>query len=203
MTSTGGRVNGSSPYGHCTSILEQANWHHKICNTPLTSVLFDSHYPRFTGGSSWATDLLTLQPNRSLILQYRDIVGFHDHAVVISFDFSSELRLGEVQVSLFNCPQWGIYITNLSLHAAVDGGHVRLNSPRFSSAFNAGLCDNFWRVHMHPPHFHNHQTFLLVFGVSGPDTWVHLAEITFYAYGHVPTDVIPVATQTTGTGCLL
>ena len=193
----GDSVNGSAPFGHCTSILTyNLRDDEKMCNTPHQCILFDGHTPRVTG-DRWASGLLTLQPNRlESSLDFGFEPGPDYDSVVVTFDFSSALRMGVIQVVLFNCPEWEIFISRLTLYGASqdidDYEHVLLANLTFSDQFNAGSCDSFWTLNVYPTLSDQEwSTYLLVFGVDGPDTWVHLAEVAFYAFGHVPTSATP------------
>ena len=71
------------------------------CNSPTSSVLFDGNIPTLTGldGDTWASQLMILhQPEFGHYFNYS------------SFDFSNTLdyRRIRIEVTVFNCPQWGL-----------------------------------------------------------------------------------------------
>ena len=93
-------VNGSSATGHCSSV--SSNGATSTCTDPTSSVLFDGVIPTLTGldGDMWASQLLTLQSMRSTV----------DVFFVMNIP-----QLEGVEVVVFNCPQWGISVKNISV----------------------------------------------------------------------------------------
>ena len=90
-------VNGSSNTGHCSNVSSTVS----RCDSPSTSVLFDGIIPTLTAldGNMWATQLLTFTSTGS---------GF------LSFPFRLN-AIRRVGVVMFNCPQWGISLQNVTI----------------------------------------------------------------------------------------
>jgi hypothetical protein len=177
-------VNGSSPNGHCSRERENGMAStQEVCFAPSSSVLFDGQIPTLTGlrGDTWASQLLTLRPS---VAEADEAFGFlEDHldynATVIAVKFSSAIRLGRVEVVLFNCPQWGISITSLALY----GQRILKTGVEIigHTTFVEESCSSLSTVQLNATlSFQEWQNFLLVFGVAGRGYWVHLAEVNLH-----------------------
>ena len=99
-------VNGSSKVAQCllyrAAILA-------TCYRPSASVLFDGNIPTLTGldGNMWASQLLTLHTLNTF--------------TVIFLDFTNALGyvgVERVTMVMFNCPEWGIYVTTVGVSVA-------------------------------------------------------------------------------------
>ncbi len=96
-------ANGSSENGNC-NLTSPAP---PRCREPTTSVLQDGIIPTLTGlvGDMWARQLLTMNTTESSI----DIT-FNFRNITPNYD-----GLGRVEVVMFNCPEWGISVDNITL----------------------------------------------------------------------------------------
>ena len=180
--------NGSSPHGHCSRHSAEPygiEASYESCRTPSTSVLFDGYIPAtlpgLHEGHAWAFELLTLQPS-SLRDAFSYATNYPDYdGVPITFKFSSALRMGEVEVVLFNCPEWDISITSLALYG-VSGVYAisGLEIVGYTSVSNSS-CDRLTTVHLDATlSDQQFSSFMLLFGVSGSYTWVDIAEVALY-----------------------
>ena len=140
-----------------------------ICPQPRTSVLFDGRIPTLTGldGDMWASQLLTLQTVP---------------IITICFDFSGyeRIEIERVEVVMFNCPQWGIGITDIRL----SGSTGTLNGISTS-------CDSLVRASLLVPISRPVRYIQLQFRIDQGSDWLHLAEVTFYGRGSIfPSNVV-------------
>ncbi len=91
---------GSSATGHCSDVSDSS----RVCNTPLSSVLFDG-IPTLTGldGDMWATQLLTLSTSTcsSIILNFKGLINY--------------VGVVAMEVVMFSCSMRGIGVTSISI----------------------------------------------------------------------------------------
>ena len=90
-----------------------------ICNEPASSVLFDGKTPTLTGlsGDMWASQLFTLS-------SVEDGGGS-----LLSFEFDTTGFTGVwgVEVTMFNCPDWGLAVQSITLQNGRGGGILSSN----------------------------------------------------------------------------
>ena len=163
---TGTSVNGSSPTGNCSNVSIDDTM--TTCLQPTSSVLFDGRVPTLTGldGDMWAGQLLTINITQSL--------------TYFSFDFTDTpgyVGIQRVEVVMFNCPQWGVASTTISLSAATARGEPFFN---FASTSISSLtsCESLVRVCLSSSV--SRPLIRLQFTHDQDSDWVHLAEVTFY-----------------------
>ena len=170
---TGTSVNGSSPTGNCFNVNMDDT--RTTCLQPTSSVLFDGRVPTLTGldGDMWASQLLTIQ-TMQVTFDFTDTPGYD--------------RIERVEVVMFNCSQWGIASTTFTLTAAIARGQS-FHTFALTSISSLTSCESLVRTCLSASvsrpliglQFFNHD----------PDSWVHLAEVTFYARGSTcPPNVI-------------
>ena len=181
-------VNGSSSKGRCSHFIHSIT--RQTCSTPTSSVLFDGNVPTLTGldGDTWASQLL--------------IINTTANTADITFDFTDTpdyTREGTVEVVMFNCPEWGISVTNIQLFSATS----RIGSRNFVTSISPSTtsCDSLVRVCISHTVSSTRRVLILIFYTYLTSNWVHLAEVTFYASGSTcqPDTIItpPPTTPTT------
>jgi hypothetical protein len=159
-------VNGSTVTRHCPGGITLGGGTN-ICNEPTTSVLFDDGIPALAGldGNMWAGGLLTLQRKGNPQVQ-------------LSFSFAEEdyVRVGGVEVVVFNCPEWEVAVQSIGVTGAMatSGCSSLLNvvQPTTTS------CDSLVRVCIQLRT--SSPVLTLHFFYPADARWVHLAEVTFY-----------------------
>ena len=155
------------------------------CLQPTSSVLFDGRVPTITGldGDMWASQLLTMNTMESLtnaIFDFIDTPGYDG--------------VERVEVVMFNCPQWGIASTTITLTGATARGQPF--NTFASTSINSLTCESLVRVCLSGPVFR--PLIGLGFILDQDSDWLHLAEVTFYARGTTcPPNVIPTPPPTT------
>ena len=167
--STPASVNGSSDTGNCASGNNPLT-----CSDPQSSVLFDDPggMPILTGldGDMWASQLLTIQTNVNTLFD-------------ITFDFTVEFTLivkrVELEVVMFNCPQWEIGAQIIQVIDVQDTLTVAPTS-----------CDSLVRVCLSLSSTTTRYT--LRFHSPGSIVyWLHLAEVTFWGNNLTcPPDIV-------------
>ncbi len=163
-------VNGSSENGNCSLLFT-------TCNEPTTSVLQDGIIPTLAGleGDMWASQLLTINtdsPTTDTTFDFEATTGY--------------VGVQRVEVVMFNCPEWGISVDNITLHGSTTttliGSILATITPAITS------CDSLVRVCISS---YTLTTLTLRFQLSSASTWVHLAEVSFYGAGPTCTpDII-------------
>jgi hypothetical protein len=148
-----------------------------------TSVLFDGNIPPLTelDGNMWASQLLTLQLVTFLIAIQFDFTGTRGYSGV-----------GGVEVVMFNCPEWGITVTRISLLSS--------ESMLDTTIPDSSSCDSFVTISLHGTT--NLPLLTLVFYSRSQHNWLHLAEVMFYhnvTTATTDTDMTPATTDTVTT----
>ncbi len=161
-------MNGSSRTADCSNVINFVGGTF-ICPEPSSSVLHDGDIPTLTGldGNMWARPLLTIQPARPGIttLVAFEFIGVPDYTGV-----------NRVEVSMFNCPQWGISVQSISMLEARD---VSLSGTIIATIFpTVTSCDSLVTVSISQRSIQ--PAVGLQFTVGPASNWVHLAEVTFY-----------------------
>ena len=178
---------GSSATGFCSSLADSG----RVCNAPLTSVLFDG-IPTLTGldGDMWARQLLTFNTSVS------------DASITFNFTVTSDNNgittytgVETIEVVMFNCPTRGIGASNINILA--DGSltdTIPLND-------NSTSCDYLVRVCVDATLSTTSQIITLNF--NSVLQRLYVAEITFYSninrqcspVGPITTSVITTTTS--------
>ena len=170
-------VNGSSAVGLCSDVSTSDDT--TTCTTPITSVLFDDSIPTLTAldGNMWASQLLTLS------IQNPAQITFNFAATP---DYSG---VRQVEVVMFNCPEWGITVQNIRLLIPPSSSRATISTSDPTS------CESLVSVSISTDISEN--VFTLQFLPAPGTGWFHLAEIIFY--GSTPTEMNATATNTTAT----
>ena len=149
------------------------------CLQPTSSVLFDGRVPTLTGldGDMWASQLLTvntMESSTNVIFNFTDTPDYN--------------RVERVEVVMFNCPQWGVASTIITLTGATARGQP-FNTFDSISVSSLTSCESLVRVCLSA--FVSRPLIGLQFILDQDSDWVHLAEVTFYARGTTcPPNVI-------------
>ena len=162
-------VNGSSAVGLCGVPFATSDT--RTACYDISSVLFDEYVPILLSGDRWASLLLTIHPTTSttheIIFNFNDDV-LYQHAY-------------EVEVVMFNCPQWGVSAKAISV----------LEDYEIMNTVNITLtsCDSLVRVCV--PIETSTRVIGLQFSLPPDSDWVHVAEVAFHGvYSTCPIDII-------------
>ena len=169
-------VNGSSPDGKCSSTSRYNN-SYSTCEAPTSSVLFDS---TLTGldGDMWASQLLTLQ-----------IHNPRGQFLVSDFNgISNYVRVGRVELTMFNCPEWGIAVQVIGIWRASSISGARVLAGSLFPAITS--CDSLVRVCTSSLDITTPVIVLQFIPATGSNR-IYLAEVEFYGDSSVcPPDTI-------------
>ena len=179
---------GSSATGFCSSLADSG----RVCNAPLTSVLFDG-IPTLTGldGDMWARQLLTFDTSASdAIITFNFTVTRDNNGITIYTGVET------IEVVMFNCPMRGIGANNIVVLA--DGSVIDIIElgQNFSTS-----CDYLVRACVDATLSTSSQHITLNF--QNMFQRVYVAEVTFYAsmnrqcspVGPITTSVITTTTS--------
>lgn len=158
--------NGSSPLRLCNSVAYNGTTTVE-CLSPDSSVLFDGIPTTLTGldGNMWASQLLTLQPRS-----------------VLTFDFTGKLDyvgVGRIEVVMFNCPQWGISVQEITSWGVPELASIDRSSLEIVNTSSIISCESLVRVCI--PLSTTLPVIFLVFTLPSSSGWVYLAEVEFYS----------------------
>jgi hypothetical protein len=151
-------INGSSATALCSNLSATDSLDSFQCNTPDSSILFDGKLPQHiwynNSDNSWARLFFTAQQtiDRRKHVMHFDFTGQPDYAGV-----------GMVELVVFNCPDWGIYLKAVSLEEG-----ATYTTERQSCASLVTVC---FPLQTLKRQFTIEFIFL---------QWMHLAEIVFY-----------------------
>ena len=178
---------GSSATGFCSSLADSG----RVCNSPLTSVLFDG-IPTLTGldGDMWARQLLTFDTSVSSAS-----ITFNFTTARYNNDITTYTGVETIEVVMFNCPTRGIGVSNIAILA--DGSlidTIPLNN-------NSTSCDYLVRVCVDATLSTSSQIITLNF--NSVLQRLYVAEISFYSnmkrqcspVGPITTSVITTTTS--------
>ena len=161
-------INGSSPSGQCPSV-HAADGGKSNCTTPACSILFDGHTPILNelDGDMWANEMLTFQTRGGNI------------RMEIMFDFTNTrnfVAVERVEVVLFNCPEWGIGINEITFLEAASA-----TSSRATTFFSVSDFSCYSPVRLCLRRRTELPVVSLRFRTHPSARWVHLAEVGFYS----------------------
>jgi hypothetical protein len=136
------------------------------CPNPITGILFDGIVPTLAvlNDNTWARQLLTVPTTPD------------SYYVTVTYDFTTNVALGRVEVVLFNCPQWQISVQAIRFIDAVNREELdTINLPNHITS-----CNSLVRVSRVLRAFPSVQQLEMQFYPHHLDSqWVHLAEVTF------------------------
>jgi len=121
-------------------------------------------------------------------------------SIEIGFVLSTSIRLVQVELELFNCPEWGIAAPNITVYTWLVFPGL-LPSPRVIATrlggvttLNSASCDSITQVLIPLQQNGGARSYYLDFTFDGAPNvqWVHLAEVRFF-------DSIPPPTSTTSS----
>ena len=179
--------NGSSATGFCSSLSDSG----RVCNAPLTSVLFDG-IPTLTGldGDMWARQLLTFNTSVS-----EASIRFNFTTATDSSGKDDYTGVETIEVVMFNCPTRGIGASDINILA--DGtltDTISLND-------NLTSCDYLVRVCVDATL--STTSHIITLNFNSVLQRLYIAEITFYSnmnrqcspVGPITTSVITTTTS--------
>ena len=188
-------VNGSDPTGGCTNSTISRFPGVGVCRTGNSSLVDGSIPtlpPSLVGVNDWAAGLFTV--NRS-----------GKTSIEIGFELSINILLVQVELELFNCPEWGIAAPNITVYTwNVFPGLLpssRALATRLGgvTTLNSTSCDSITRVLIPLQQNSPAGFYYLEFTFDGAPSvqWVHLAEVRFFDSIASPT---PTTSSSASTG---
>ena len=158
-------MNGSLVAGNCSDISNARNT--TVCRQPASSVLFDGKTPTLTGlsGNMWANQLITLSSAED-----------ESRSILLTFEFDSPeyTGVGEVQVTMFNCPDWGLAVRSIRLQNS--GGENVLSSSRVLNS----SCISLVTVMLCSRSRFTSSESRMLFDLQPNSDRVYIAELTFF-----------------------
>ena len=183
---------GSSATGFCSSLADSG----RVCNAPLTSVLFDG-IPTLTGldGDMWARQLLTFNTSAS-----DASITFNFTTATDNNGITTYTGIETIEVVMYNCPMRGIGTNNIDVMA--DGGNIKT----IVLGQNLTSCDYLVRVCEDATLSTSSPNISLNF--NNMYQRLYIAEITFYSnvnrqcspVGPITTSVITTTTSVKTSG---
>jgi len=169
-------VNGSTSNGGCTNSITTSVTGVSLCrsgNSSLVDGVVPALPPSLAGVNDWAAGLFTVNTRTP---------------TEIAFDFGRSVELTQIELYLFNCPEWSIAAPYITVHSwpAFPG---MLSSPdRFATrlgsvtTLNSTSCDSIVTVLIPLQKTVNSIFYYLEFTFDGAPSvqWVHLAEVRFF-----------------------
>ena len=174
--------NGSLAVGNCSDTVSAGST--TICRQPTTSVLFDGKTPTLTGlsGNMWASQLFTLSSAED---------GGRSMSLLFEFGTTGFIGVWGVEVTMFNCPDWGLAVRSIRLQNG-RGGSI-LSSSQVSSSCTSLVTDMLCSLsQLRSPDIR------MEFDFQPNSNRVYIAEMTFF-----PTSVICDTNDTSDTHPLL
>ena len=169
-------VNGSDPTGGCTdpTIFNGIG----VCRLGSSSLVDGSIPtlpPSLVGVNNWAAGLFTVNRSGRTLFE-------------IGFKLSTSVHLIQVELELFNCPEWGIAAPNITVYTwNVFPGLLpssRALATRLGgvTTLNSTSCDSITRVLIPLQQNSPAGFYYLEFTFDGAPSvqWVHLAEVWFF-----------------------
>ena len=155
-------ANGSSVTGHCSNVrlnLDSTS----TCRYPTSSVLFDGVIPTLTAldENMWASRLMIL---------YRPEFGSTNFRITTDFG-DKPVNIRRVEVTIFNCPQWGTAVHTLYVENYVSY-YYRTIATVYPTVIS---CDSLLKVCI-PINISSNRLGLFFYHNNGP---VHIAEVAF------------------------
>ena len=156
---------GSSATGFCSSLTDSG----RVCNAPLTSVLFDG-VPTLTGldGDMWARQLLTFNTSVSEASITFNFTTVRDNNGITTYP-----GVETIEVVMFNCPMRGIGTDNIAILA--DGSltdTIPLNDNSTSCDYLVRVCVDTTLSTTSP---------IITLNFNSVFHRLYIAEITFYS----------------------
>ena len=177
-------VNGSLVAGNCSDTAHVGST--TVCRQPTTSVLFDGKTPTLTGLSDnmWASQLFTLSSAGD---------GGRSNSLSFIFDTTGFIGVWGVEVTMFNCPDWGLAVRSIRLQN-VRGGSI-LSSSQVPSSMTCTSLVTDMLCSQSQLRFPESR---MLFDLQPNSDRVYIAELTFF-----PTPVMCDTNDTSDTPPLL
>ena len=171
-------MNGSASNGGCTNSSTTAFTGVSLCRSGNSS-LVDGVVPTLpsslVGVSNWAAGLFTVNRNR-------------ETSIEIGIQFDRAVELTQIELDLFNCPEWGIAAPNITVYRwtlfPATLPTPRTIAPRLGSVttLDSTSCDSITTVLIPLQQTMNFMFYYLEFTFDDAPSvqWVHLAEVRFF-----------------------
>ena len=188
-------VNGSASNGGCTNSSTTSFTGVSLCrsgNSSLVDGVVPTLPPSLVGENDWAAGLFTLNRNGGTFIE-------------IGFNFGRSVELTQIELDLFNCPEWNIAAPNISVYSY--GSFPAMLPPRTIithkgsvTTLNSTSCDSITTVLIPLQRRVNAIIYYLEFTFDNAPSvqWVHLAEVRFFNSTPPPTPT--TNTMSTDTG---
>ena len=178
-------VFGSQADGRCssTSVMNNVN----ICN--CTSVLNDGVTPALYGvsadpSSEWASQLFTMRRNGT-------------DTISLTFQLASGVNRDRVEVTVFNCPQRGIYAPSVNMYSNFQFLAHQTRTSITSMSLQNTSCDHLIKFCLDFGSSTTLRFFTLEFPYHIDSDYVFLGEVTFYDGGSLSCDAPELIDATT------
>ena len=152
--------------------------------------------PSLVGVNDWAAGLFTVNRNGGTFIE-------------IGFGFGRSVELTQIELDLFNCPEWSIAAPNISVYNY--GSFPAMLPPRTIitrigsvTTLNSASCDSIITVLIPLQRIVNSMFYYLEFSFDDAPSvqWVHLAEVRFFN-STPPTPTTNTMSTDTGMTTLL
>ena len=156
--------------------------------------------PSLVGENDWAAGLFTVNRNGGTFIE-------------IGFEFVRSVgKLTQIELDLFNCPEWSIAAPNISVYSY--GSFPAMLPPRTImiithigsvTTLNSTSCDSIVTVLIPLQQRVNSKVYYLEFTFDNAPSvqWVHLAEVRFFNSTPPPTPTTNTMSTDTGMATLL
>ena len=192
-------VNGSASNGGCTNSSTTSVTGLSLCrsgNSSLVDGLVPTLPPSLVGENDWAAGLFTVNRNRGTSIE-------------IGFDFGRSVKLTQIELDLFNCPEWSIAAPNISVYSyasfpAMLPPRTIITHIGSVTTLNSTSCDSIITVLVALQSKDTSRYYLeFTFDDAPSVQWVHLAEIRFFNSTPPPTPTTNTMSTDRGMTTLL
>ena len=169
-------ANGSASNGGCTNPSTTSVTGLSLCrsgNSSLVDGVVPTLPPSLAGVNDWAAGLFTVNRNGGTFIE-------------IGFDFVRSVELTQIELDLFNCPEWAIAAPNISVYSY--GLFPAMLPPRTIithigsvTTLNSTSCDSIVTVLVALQSEDTSRYYLeFTFDDAPSVQWAHLAEVRFF-----------------------
>lgn len=166
-------ANGSSAVGGCSNITLNLDGT-STCHSPTSSVLLDGVTPILNAldGGTWADQYMIL---------YTSKFGYSWLSIDFDFSLSPNFRgVNRIEVTIFNCPQWGHEVKRISVHHQFYGTSYSYSYNDHTEAFpTVASCNSLLKVCI-PQNSTSERYRIRFTGNRDFSHRVYIAEVAFY-----------------------
>ena len=191
-------VNGSASNGGCTNSSTTSFTGLSLCrsgNSSLVDGLVPTLPPSLVGVNDWAAGLFTVNRNGGTSIE-------------LGFQFGRSVELTQIELDLFNCPEWNIAAPNISVYSyslfpGMLPPRTIITHIGSVTTLNSTSCDSIITV-LVALRSEDTSRYYLEFTFNGAPSvqWVHLAEVRFFN-STPPTPTSKTMSTDTGMATLL